>query len=291
MVLTVIIVSYRRGSALRATLLQLAQQGVPGLLGGSSIHTEIIVVDNASGDDSVAMLRREFPGVGVIELPDNAGVQAFNVGAKAARGEVLLILDDDAWPDAGVLGRAIGAMQADPGLGAVALLPVHPATRVSEWPFVRTPLDRFPFMGCANLIRREAWERAGGYESGYFLYRNDTDLALTLHGLGLNVRCDPGWRAWHDSPAAAAKSERWLHLATRNWLWLCRRHARGRAAVFGALGGIARAVVHAGASPRRLACVLRGVWAGFFSPAPVSALANPGAGFRRLLHLRRVRGA
>ena len=283
--LTVIIVSYRRAAALNATLAHLARQGVPGVITG--VASEVIVVDNASGDDSVAMVRRGFPGVTVIELPANLGVEAFNVGAKAATGDVLLILDDDAWPDAGVLPAALSALEAERDLAAIALLPVHPGTRHSEWPFVKEPLDAFPFMGCANLIRRDVWSSAGGYQREFFLYRNDTDLALTLLAMGQRVRCDPAWRAWHDSPATAIKSERWLWLATRNWLWLCRRHAKGKGAVLGALGGIARALMHAGPSPRRLSCVVRGAWRGLFSPAPTQSVPKTGEGFRRLLAVRR----
>jgi GT2 family glycosyltransferase len=285
--LAVVIVSYRRASALRTTLAHLAQLGVPGIIVDTEIIGTVIVVDNASGDDTAAMVRRDFPAVTLIELAANVGVEAFNVGAKSASGEVLLILDDDAWPAEGVLQDALGAMQRDAALAAIALVPVHPGSGQAEWPFVREPLDAFPFMGCANLVRREAWAAAGGYQREFFLYRNDTDLALTLLAQGRHVRCDPAWRAWHDSPAAAAKSERWLWLATRNWIWLCRRHGRGRAAVMGVLGGVARAMMHAGLSPRRLACVARGVWRGFFSPAPIPVVPNTGAGLRRLLEVRR----
>lgn len=285
--LTVVIVSYRRATALVATLAHLARLGLPGTITGTDITGDIIVVDNASGDDSPEMVRQRFPDVTPIQLPANLGVEAFNIGANAATGDVLLILDDDARPDDGALQAALGHLRAHPHTDAVALLPVHPATNLSEWPFVRTALDAFPFMGCANLVRRDAWLQAGGYQPEFFLYRNDTDLALTLLAMGRNVRCNPAWWAWHDSPGATAKSEHWLWLATRNWLWLCRRHARGRAAVVGVLGGVARALMHAGPNPRRLACVMRGVWRGFFSPAPLPAVPNTGAGLRRLLEVRR----
>lgn len=286
--LSVVIATYRRSATLEHTLARLAALGVPGVIHGSDATSEVIVVDNASGDGSPARLREQFPGVQFIEHPTNAGVEAFNVGARAASGDVLFILDDDAWPDDGVLPAALAALAADPHLAAIALLPVHPQTRQPEWPFVKRPVDGFGFMGCANLVRTSAWRAAGGYEPAYFLYRNDTDLALTLGALGLNVRCDPAWRAWHDSPFAAAKSERWLNLATRNWLWLCRRHARGRHAFFGIVGGLLRALVYAGPAPRRLAQVVRGARAGLFAPAPPLAVPVDGRAFRRHLQQRRA---
>lgn len=263
--------------------------GVPGTLPECEADSEVIVVDNASGDGLAQGVRERFPGVQVIESPENVGIEAFNIGARAAQGDVLLILDDDAWPDAGVLVAALKAMRVDHALAAIALLPVHPKSGQAEWPFVTRRLDAFAFMGCANLVRKDAWLAAGGYESAYFLYRNDTDLALTLGAMGLNVRCDPAWRAWHDSPNTGAKSERWLTLATRNWLWLCRRHARGAGFLLGVMAGLARAIMHAGVSPRRLACVGQGAWRGVFSPAPLPRVAATGEAFSRHLAQRQGR--
>lgn len=58
---------------------------------------EIIVVDNASSDDSAAMVRREFPSVRLIENSENLGfAKATNVGIKASQGDVILLLNSDA---------------------------------------------------------------------------------------------------------------------------------------------------------------------------------------------------
>lgn len=285
--LSVVIATYRRIEALERTLGHLAALGLPGDVRGCDATSEVIVVDNGSGDNSPDRLRERFPLVRVIELQSNLGVDAFNRGAAAASGDVLLILDDDAWPDQHALSEALAALAADPSLAAISLVPVHPDSKRPEWSFVRQRVDSFGFMGCANLVRTSAWRAAGGYEPAYFLYRNDTDLALTLGALGLNVRCDPAWRAWHDSQFTAAKSERWLNLATRNWLWLCRRHARGLHKPLGIIGGAARAVAHAGLRPRRLAQVARGVWAGLLTPAPALKVKVDGAPFRRHMSQRR----
>jgi GT2 family glycosyltransferase len=255
-VLSVVILSYNRREALRRTLER---------LDGPS---QVIVVDNASTDGTQEMVRDHFPAVELLPLERNEGVAGFNHGVARARGDMLLILDDDAWPDPEALVAAIELLRTRPAIGAVALLPVHPQTRQAEWLHEGVAQARWPVMGCGNLVRRDAWDAVGGYEPSFFLYRNDTDLALKLLAAGFDVWFDPRWIVWHDSPAAARKSDRWLNLATRNWVWLARRHGRRLSKRVGMLAGVLWASRLAGLSPRRQWCVLRGMWAGLRTPPP-----------------------
>lgn len=276
---SIVVLSYNRRGALERTLESLAED--PSLLGA-----EVIVVDNASGDGSAAMVRESFPGTIVVEAGTNIGVEGFNLGAWRARGEFLLILDDDAHPAPGAVDAALSAMRADAGLGAVALHPVHPRTGRSEWPFAASASDRFPVMGCGNLVRARAWRGAGGYEAGYFLYRNDADLALTLLDQGWRVGFDPAWRVQHDSPVAGRKSGRWFRLATRNWIWTARRHGRGFWGMAGAAAGWAWAHRLAGARPADHARVIAGAISGLCRRPPAAAAGSDGRAFRSLLRLR-----
>src|SRR5207253_932781 len=100
----------------------------------------------------------------------------------------VLILDDDAHREPAALEAALALLGQRPSIGAVALHPRHPASGASEWPFAeraRTEAEeRWPVMGCGNLVRTDAWRAVGGYEEGFFLYRNDVDLALKLLAAG-----------------------------------------------------------------------------------------------------------
>ncbi|HYE60807.1 MAG TPA: glycosyltransferase family 2 protein [Phycisphaerales bacterium] len=276
--LSVVILSYNRREALRRTLGELRAQGLFD-------SAQIIVVDNASSDGSPDMVRAEFPACEVLALTTNAGVAGFNRGAERARGDMLLILDDDAWPEPDALVAALEMLRTKPATGAVALLPKHPVSQVEEWRHEKLPQSRWPVMGCGNLIRTEVWRAVGGYEEGFFLYRNDTDLALKLLAAGFDVWFDPTWIVWHDSPGASRKSDRWLTLATRNWVWLARRHGRRFSKRIGALAGIAWAVRLAGLSPRRQWLVARGAWTGCWTrPPQVPAACHvDGKAFRDLV--------
>ncbi|MCC6675881.1 MAG: glycosyltransferase family 2 protein [Phycisphaerales bacterium] len=267
--LSIVILSYNRGPALERTLEQIAalypaaapretepgradpsltiaslmeNRAEPAAAGPGRIDIrEVIVVDNASSDGTPGMIRARYPGVSLLALPENRGVEAFNRGVASAVGDAVLILDDDAWVDGGVLAGALDLLSRRPDLAAVTFEPRHPSDGRSEWKFAaRTPaggMDRWPVMGCANLVRREDWMRVGGYERAFFLYRNDVDLALKLLESGRGVHFNPAWTAMHDSPAAARKSRRWFGLATRNWVWMARRHGRGPGHWPGALAG------------------------------------------------------
>jgi len=251
---------------------------------------EIVVVDNASTDGTPATLQREFPRVKVIPTGSNLGVEGFNRGVAASSGEAVLILDDDAWPDAGSLAGALDLLARRPSAAAVTLHRQHPRTNEYEWPFAhltsRTP--RWPDMGPGNIIRRSAWDAVGGYEAGYFLYRNDTDLALKLLGAGYEVLFTPDCKVWHDSPIARTKTAKWLFRSTRNWVWLARRHGRRGSGLVAILMGWIWAHKLAGLSPAKHFATLRGLLAGLFTRAPKleKSVKPDGKALKRLVQLK-----
>lgn len=301
--LSVIIVVFNRRQALERTLAEVsaALERLAAFQGGVPVDrldiaarrdcAEIIVVDNASTDGSTDGIEDRFPSCRVIRLTANTGVAAFNRGAEAAAGTYLLILDDDAWPDGDSLSQAVGFLESTPGVAAVMLQPVHPGTGRAEWPFDRVgSLTReWPDLRCANLIRRDAWNAVCGYEERFFLYRNDTDLALKLLGAGRDVVYQPAWRAMHDSPHIAVRRVRWFTLSTRNWIWMCRRHAPAPAWVLPALLGWFWAHRLARLSPPRHVAAIRGGIGGLVgTPPPLPpGVARDGRAIRRLIDLKR----
>ncbi len=294
--LCAVVLSYNRWGALDRTLRNLRESGLFALDDGSAgAPWSVVVVDNGSSDGSADQVARAFPRANVVRIDRNIGVEAFNrgVGAAPPGADVMLILDDDATPDPRALRRAMELLARRPDLGAVTLHPLHPRSGKSEWTFARRATgsvsDAWPVMGCGNLVRRDAWRMAGGYESGYFLYRNDTDLALKLRGLGLGVHFNPAWVVWHDTAAGAGarKSENWHRTATRNWVWMARRHAPSFGERWrGAAVGWMWAHRLAGLSASRHAATLRGAIEGVRRPPPpMDERIRSGAAWRDLLRM------
>jgi len=144
---------------------------------------EAIVVDNGSSDGTAAELRPRFPAARWIELGSNLSCASRNVGAGAARGDVLVMLDDDSIPEPGAFDAIRRAFEEDAEVGAVAC---------------RIRLMRSPgrhdagglagvIVNCGGAIRREAFLRVGGYPIGFDYYAEEYDLCCKLWLAGWRV--------------------------------------------------------------------------------------------------------
>ena len=123
--LTIVIVSWNVQALLRRCLSSIldadgSAKDSPPPISNLQLCTEVVVVDNASGDGSADMVRAEFPDVHLIVNDDNRGFTvASNQGLALGRGRYLLLLN----PDTEVVGDALGTMveymNAHPEVGAL----------------------------------------------------------------------------------------------------------------------------------------------------------------------------
>lgn len=261
---SVVVATRNRADILRGSLVRMR-----AALGGLS--AEILIVDDASDACYAETLVGEGLADRVVMMARNSGVDAFNAGAACARGRYLLVLDDDAWVDGSCLVSAVEELDRDATLGAVALHPRHPGTGASEWRFlgVGRPASRcWPLIGPGSLVRASAWRAVGGYERRYFLYGNDTDLALKLLGSGWGVFMRPDLAVWHDCTTASRRPMQWFRLAVRNRVWTARRHARGLPALGYAMASVLEAHWRARCDPRRHVSVMAGAALGLVRRPP-----------------------
>jgi GT2 family glycosyltransferase len=163
---------------------------------------DAIVVDNASSDGSVAMVRDEFPQVRVIAHEANVGVSGFNAGFAAARGDWVLALDDDCYLPPDGLRRAVEAAtrhRAD--LVSFKVVSSERPDHVFTDQF-RTGL--FAFWGCAVLIRRPVLDALGGYDPRIFVWANELELTVRLLDRGFRHLYLPDVAARHMKPPIPA---------------------------------------------------------------------------------------
>lgn len=197
-------------------------------LAAQTVPHAVLVVDNASPDDTVARVAAEFPAVRVVEMGANTGfARAVNRGVAAGSGEVVVVLNNDVYLDADCLERLLAPF-GDPRTGsAVPLLLALDGTHIDAFGITVDPtLAGFVRMhgrsadaaeatdaahpllgayGAAAAYRRAAFEAAGGLDERIFMYGEELDLALRLDVAGWRCVGVAAARGIHVGGATAGK--------------------------------------------------------------------------------------
>lgn len=203
------------------------------------VEFETLIVDNASSDRTSALLDR-VEGATLIRNADNEGfLLAVNRAAQAARGDYLLLLNNDAVLLPGSLRAAVDRLDHTPDAGAVGGPILLWDGRLQEagsiiwndgsclgygrgddpeapaYGFVR---DVDYCSGAFLMVRRDVFEALGGLDTDYVpAYYEETDLCVRLWERGQRVVYDPAVRIRHFEFASAGKrSDKAIELQTRN---------------------------------------------------------------------------
>jgi GT2 family glycosyltransferase len=201
---------------------------------------EILAVDNASTDGSVEMVRDEFPDVRVVRLDENVGASARNAGVAAAKGDIVVTIDNDVrftTPDD--VERALSVFARRPRAAVVNFMILGPDGTLShrDWCHPRDPRawaqSEFPtdyVLEGASACRRDAFLASGGYWPPFFLGHEGWDLALRLLDAGHELVYTPTVRVRHLVDPSVRPSSRIYYTFTRNAVWVALRNHRPRAA-------------------------------------------------------------
>jgi GT2 family glycosyltransferase len=189
---------------------------------------EVVLVDNGSPTPCAEVVSDRWPSVVVVRSEQNLGFTGgVHLGAEAASGEVLILLNDDAAANDGFVDGHLEVLAANPQAAASA-------GRLVTWDsgrhdFVRgavtfdchafqpgqgfdlTDLDppglgeKLPFACGGNMaIRREDWDARGGFDTDFFAYFEDVDLGWRLWAVGREVVAAPNAVARHRGAQTSA---------------------------------------------------------------------------------------
>lgn len=190
-------------------------QAVESVLSQAGAAVDIVIVDDASGDDSLAVARTlaaRDPRVAVIAHSHNTGpVATFNDGLAQATGEFLVRLDADDLLTPGSLARSLAVMHAHPTVGLVYGHPLHfhgaqlpaarsKATRWTLWPGRQWLADRchtgFNVITSPEvLMRRSVVDRVGGQKE--LAHTHDMEMWLRLSAFSDVAYIHGADQAWH----------------------------------------------------------------------------------------------
>ncbi len=199
---------------------------------------ELVVVDNASADETREVVRAAAPGARLRALPRNIGFAGGgNAGAGETAAPLLLFLNPDSRPALGCLDALRRTAVERPGWGAwQPLVTMAGGTKINTAGNVthflgmgwagrcgegvaaapREPAEVDFASGAALAVRREAWTGVGGFDARYFMYGEDLDLGLRLWLTGWAVGLEPRARVEHEYDFFKGE-QKWFLLERNRW--------------------------------------------------------------------------
>ena len=230
---SVIIVNFNGRELLKQCLLTLSKTDYP--------NYEIVVVDNASTDGSLAEIKKSFgsdPHVKLVENRENVGhSEGCNIGAQLTEGRYLVFLDSDIEFEAeNWLQEMVKVMENDSTVGlaqakivlsedkrrldcvcvAIDALGTWAANYGSKEEKLKENFEIMAASSGCSIIRREVFNNAGGFDDAYFIYDDDTDLSLRTRMLGYRVLFVPSSVVIHRSGALRGVSGTGPYYSAKN---------------------------------------------------------------------------
>ena len=191
--ISIIIVNYNTARLLTECLNSIALQ--------SDLSSEIIVVDNASEDDSVALVTRDFPWVKLIANEHNMGfARANNQAFQISKGRYVYFLNPDTMVQPGAFEAMIGFMTTHTDVGLAGTRIMNPdgspqSSVESRYPGQKRAKQDLEdlkgeiawVLGASMIARRVIIEDLGGFDEGFFLYGEKQDLCLRIRKEGWKI--------------------------------------------------------------------------------------------------------
>ena len=207
---------------------------------------EIIVVDNASNDDSVDLCKQKFSEIKLIENKKNLGYsEGNNIGIKQAKGEFVVVLNPDTVVEQNWIDELLGAYQTNgEGLYQPKLLALDDKSRINSagnmiqvfgFGFSRGKgekdigqYEKFQQIGFASgaclFTSMLVMEKIGYFESFLFAYNEDMDLGWRAAKMGINSYYVPTSVVYHKESYTHGWSAEKFFLLERNRLYCLKVH-------------------------------------------------------------------
>lgn len=189
----------------------------------SSIETDIIVIDNASTDETCSIIKKKYPQVTLIENAENKGFgQANNQGLEVALkngSEFFFLINQDAFVQADTIEKLVDVLRKNPAYGIVSPLHFNGKGNALDYNFslylnpnccknlysdfvlnkVENKIYESDFVcAAAWLISRECLEIVGGFSPTFYHYAEDNNYVHRLLFKGLKIGVLPTVKIYHD---------------------------------------------------------------------------------------------
>ena len=186
-------------------------------------ETEIIAVDNGSTDGTAEFLSHLDGRINIVLLDKNYGIEGYNKGFEIAKGDVIVVLDDDSHVEADTIKRVRELFEKEEALGIIAFKIIDSSgKRFNTWhiPSDDKYQDSFAFVGCGFAIRRDVFKEIGFYPADFFIYHNELFVAIKARLLGYRTVYDPFCIAVHRTVLQPRDPSRRIYYTLKNSLIL-----------------------------------------------------------------------
>jgi GT2 family glycosyltransferase len=162
---------------------------------------EIILVDNASTDDSIAFIKENYPEVIIVCTKKNLGFAGGNnLGIEKAKGEYILLLNNDTWVDNDFLDKMLNSF-LNSDYDIMGPISANYYTKVYKKYSIHLDLfghfaylfgknarqDNFYLSGVCLLFKKDLYLKSGGLDNDFFMYVEDWDWFWRLHLLNMMI--------------------------------------------------------------------------------------------------------
>lgn len=196
------------------------REGLMSIFKSNHQNLEVIVVDNGSLDATADMVEKEFPMVKLIRLSENIGIAGYNVGFKKAQGKYVVVLDDDSYPADDALEKMVNIFEKEHHSTAILAFKIINPLQGNRDCTLNWPKEMISFWGCGAAIRREVLDKLGGYETDFFLYRNELEMSIRFLMNGYKTRFYPEIIAFHKSSPSNRTTDRSFKFSNKNDVYI-----------------------------------------------------------------------
>lgn len=202
------------------------KRSIEGYLAQTYQNKEIIVIDNASTDGTREMMKKEYPVIKYLWLPDNFDIRTINLGVEMSSGDIIWRTDSDSYPESPDAFEKVAEIFANhPDIDIIATEDIEVRKGNQPWDWYPLPIDKsnvpdngfkanfFPGTGAA--IKRKVFDKIGGFwEFGF----EELDFCTRAIIAGFNVRYFPNIRTLHfASPKDRNNANRWV-MASKQYI-------------------------------------------------------------------------
>jgi GT2 family glycosyltransferase len=226
--ISAVVLAYNRCSEVLTTIDKLKMYAL-------TFPFDIIVIDNASVDDTYKKVKEAHPDITLIKREKNNGIAGWNDGFKACHNKYMLVLDDDSHIHSG-LEEAVSYLEGNDEVGILAMnikdTDLYEDKNLDPRDAWQDKQDIAGFIGCGAIIRNEVYKKIGGFSEWLHVYTHEFDYGIRCLNAGYKIKFFKAGIVIHRVSKINRTNKRMITFSTRNELGIIHKYFRNQKAKY-----------------------------------------------------------